>query len=84
MISRCKISWYFARRQSLIHGISHTHDMVYVNEKPLKHPIPGISAAITKAFTVAFQLHLQSHFSFLLLFAYLCRVKQGQQWNTTE
>ena len=32
--------------QSPIHGISHTHDMVYVNEKPLTRPILGISAAI--------------------------------------
>ena len=48
MISRCKITVKSTRAQSPIHGISHTLDMVYVNEKPLIRPTLGMSAAINE------------------------------------
>ena len=44
--------------QSPDYGISHTHDMVYINEKPLTHPTLGISAAITnRHFDLLFRLY---------------------------
>ena len=58
MISRCKITVKSTRAQSPIHGISHTLDMVYVNEKPLIRPTLGISAAITnRHFDLLFRLY---------------------------
>jgi hypothetical protein len=57
--------------QSPIHGISHTHDMVYVNEKPPTHPTLGISAAICSALSFTTRSYFVRNCSEISYFVHL-------------
>ena len=73
--------------QSPDYGISHTLDMVYVNEKPLTHPTLGISAASCSfRCSASVRSELLRHLSVFRLIGYaysfqnfLCR-----SWNRAE